>query len=172
MTAPIIIGVDLSLTATGIALAAGGTTIRTDAAHPIESRLQAIRNRVSELAAHAELVVIEDFVTRSPAASTLGMMHGIVRVRLREDGHPFVLVPPATLKKYVTGKGNAKKDDMRMAIYQRFGLDFSDNNQADAFGLMALGLDAYGHPLADMPAVNRGVLEKIEWPALDQEQAA
>lgn len=172
MTAPLVVGVDLSLTATGIAGLVGGTTIRTDAAHPIESRLQAIRNRVSELAAHAELVVIEDFVTRSPAASTLGMVHGIVRVRLREDGIPFVLVPPATLKKYVTGKGNAKKDDMRMETFKRFGLEFNDDNQCDAHGLRAMALDAYGHPLAEMPAVNRAALEKVQWPALDREQAA
>ncbi len=161
-----IVGLDLSLTGTGVATNDGETTIRTSAAAPLEARLIAIRDHVL---AHVNvptdvLVVIEDFVTRSPAASTLGMVHGIVRVALTEAGIPFVLVPPATLKKYVTGKGNAKKDDMRMETYKRFGFDFADDNQCDAFGLRAMALDAYGEPRAAMPAAQRESIEKVAWP--------
>ena len=168
-----IVGLDLSLTGTGIATPGGERTVRTNAADPIEARLIAIRNAVlAEAYQEVDDVyrgasfVIEDFVTRSPAASTLGMVHGVVRVALVEAGVPFVLVAPATLKKYVTGKGNAKKPDMRMAVYQRFGLDLPDDNRVDAFGLRAMGLDAYGAPLAQMPAVNRESLDKVTWPAI------
>jgi Holliday junction resolvasome RuvABC endonuclease subunit len=175
MTAPTIIGVDLSLAATGLYTPAdGGATVRTDPGHPIESRLQAIRNRViaaatpgrniDNMGAGVDLVVIEDFVTRSPAASTLGMVHGVVRVALREAGIPFVLVPPASLKRYIASKGNAKKDEMRMETFKRFGRDFNDDNICDAHGLRAMALDAYGHALVDMPAANRAALEKIDWP--------
>lgn len=169
MTAPHVVGVDLSLTGTGIATADGELTVRTNAADPIEMRLQVIRNAVLHRCAvvpPVDLVVIEDFVTRSPAASTLGMVHGVVRVALTEAGIPFVLVPPATLKKYVCGKGTAKKDDMRMETYKRFGLDIADDNQVDAFGLRAMALDALGHPLRTMPTAQRDSLEKITWPAL------
>lgn len=176
MTAPTIIGLDLSLAATGVYTPHdGGVTIKTDPGHPIEGRLQAIRGRVLYAATEgpkADLVVIEDFVTRSPAASTLGMVHGVVRVALREAGIPFVLVPPASLKRYIASKGNAKKDAMRMETFKRFGLDFNDDNICDAHGLRAMGLDAYGHALVDMPAVNRAALEKVPWPVLDRWEAA
>lgn len=167
MTAPRVVGVDLSLTGTGLALEGTLATIRTDAAAPMERRLLAIREAVlASCFEGADLVVIEDFVTRSPAASTLGMVHGIVRVALVEAGIPFVLVAPATLKKYVTGKGNAKKDDMRMETYKRFGRDIADDNQVDAFGLRAMALDALGHPLVPMPTAQRDCLEKVAWPTL------
>ncbi len=168
-----VVGVDLSLASTGIATQFGERTCRTNAADPIEVRLATIRADVlHELQAEPPyLFVIEDFVTRSPAASTLGMVHGVVRVALAEAGIPFVLVPPATLKKYVTGKGNAPKPDMRMAVYQRFGLDLPDDNQVDAFGLRAMALDAYGEPLADLPAVQRVCLDKITWPTIGKAAA-
>lgn len=162
-----VVGVDLSLTSTGIATPAGEWTVRTNSADPTEARLAVIRGGVMLPARSAgTLVVLEDFVTRSPAASTLGMVHGVVRVALAEAAVPFVLVPPATLKKYVTGKGNATKPDMRMAVYQRFGLDIPDDNQVDAFGLRAMGLDAYGQPLAQLPAAQRESLDKIAWPTI------
>lgn len=171
--APRIVGLDLSLAATGIYTELGGSTIQTAAAHPIESRLQAIRERVRDNAAGADLVIIEDLPKHvAHGATQLGMVHGVVRVALREAGIPFVLVPPASLKKFVAGKGNAPKADMRMATFRRFDRDLADDNQCDAFGLRAMGLDAYGHPLADMPAANRAALESVTWPALDREQAA
>ncbi len=164
MNTPKVVGIDLSLTATGVALDGTLSTWRTSAAEPIERRLASIRDLVLVTVRHAEMVVIEDFVTRSPAASTLGMVHGVVRVALVEACKPFALVPPATLKKYVTGKGNAKKDDMRMETFKRFGQDIEDNNQCDAFGLRAMALDALGAPLVAMPSLNRASLEKVAWP--------
>lgn len=170
MTAPTIVGVDLSITATGIWLG-GGVTVRTNAADPIELRLLSIRRAVLAAAPlgfvpHGGVVALEDFVTKSPAASVLGMVHGIVRVALVEAGVPFVLVPPSSLKKYITGKGNADKATMRMETYKRFGIDIADDNQCDAFGLRVMALDAYGHPLADLPAAQRDALEKVAWPSL------
>lgn len=167
-----VIGVDLSLSGTGIAeFGDEEVTWKTSPGEAIERRLASIRDVVLMTAkAHdryCDLVTIEDFVTRSPAASTLGMVHGVVRVALMEAGIPFVLVPPASLKKYIAGKGNAKKDDMRMETFKRFGRDIKDDNQCDAFGLRAMALDAFGCPLVDMPTVNRLALEKVAWPALE-----
>lgn len=49
-------------------------------------------------------------------------------------GIPLV-VAPTTLKKYVTGDGRAKKDDMKLAVYKHWGVEFRDDNLADAYGL-------------------------------------
>ena len=43
-----------------------------------------------------------------------------------------------TLKKYATGKGNAKKQEMLMQIYKRWGVEFNDDNAADSYALARL----------------------------------
>jgi len=73
------------------------------------------------------------------------------------------------LKRYATGKGNATKADMRMALFQRAGLDVRDDNAVDAWWLRAMALDHYGHPLVAMPQTHRQALEKVAWPELAQE---
>lgn len=45
-------------------------------------------------------------------------------------------VYPSTLKKWTTGKGNAKKHDMIEAVYARWAVPVEDDNQADAIALL------------------------------------
>jgi crossover junction endodeoxyribonuclease RuvC len=42
------------------------------------------------------------------------------------------------LKKYATGKGTSKKQEMLLQIYKRWGVEFSDDNAADAYALARL----------------------------------
>lgn len=111
------------------------------------------------------LAAIEDLPPiRANAIGALGMLHGAVRVALHRSGIGMAFVPPASLKKYATGRGNATKPDMRMALYQRAGLDLRDDNQVDAWWLAAMAADAAGVPLVQVPAVQRAALEKVVWP--------
>jgi crossover junction endodeoxyribonuclease RuvC len=48
------------------------------------------------------------------------------------------MVPPMTLKKYAAGKGNAKKQEMLLQIYKRWGIEFNDDNAADSYALARL----------------------------------
>jgi hypothetical protein len=183
--APIVLALDLSLTRTGWAHNTGEGVIVTHPGVPIEERLAIIVASVIDTAHQAwamsplpdtphgddacwpDLVVIEDLVTRTPAASLMGMVHGAVRHRLYQCGIPIVVASPATLKKYATGRGNANKADMRMALYQRLGVDFADDNVVDATWLHALTLDHYGHPLCALPNVQRAAITKIPFPTLN-----
>jgi Holliday junction resolvasome RuvABC endonuclease subunit len=45
------------------------------------------------------------------------------------------LVSPTALKKFVLGKSQGEKSDMKMATLKRWGAEFSDDNECDAFGL-------------------------------------
>lgn len=165
-----VVGLDLSITATGVALADGSVSTIGPPPKLGDRRLVALRDRLESFPMqiyNADLVVIEGPVVRSSAAITIGMVHGVVRSMLLDYGTPYVLVPPATLKKYATGKGNADKTAMALATYKRASIEFDDDNQCDAWWLRAAGLHALGAPLFDVPAAQAAALEKVDWPSFD-----
>ncbi|MFI6903059.1 hypothetical protein ACIBKY_17485 [Nonomuraea sp. NPDC050394] len=170
-----VVGLDLSLTATGLADTPGTRTIkpgiRTIKAGDLRGcdRFAYIASEIfgDGMAQTADLVVIE-----GPAYSrALGSGHheaaGLwwhIVYRLTALDVPYAVVPPTTLKKYATGRGGATKPDMRMALFQRAGLDLRDDNQVDAWWLRAAGLDHLGHPPVTLPQAQRDALAKVAWP--------
>lgn len=58
-------------------------------------------------------------------------------------------VPPATLKQFVTGKGNADKLAVCLAIQKRYGVDFKTNDEFDSYALARM---AACHVCWDEPA--------------------
>ena len=50
-----------------------------------------------------------------------------------------VTVTPGTLKQIVTGSGGPGKEKMTKAIAKDFGLLIDQSDEADAFGLLAVG---------------------------------
>lgn len=167
---PRVLALDLSLTATGIARPDGTlTTYSPGPAGLGDHRLAAIRDHVRGLAAYTDptIVALEGPVTRSHAATAIGMVHGAVRVELLDLAIPYLIVPPATLKLYATGKGGGAgtdKSSMRMALYKRTGIDEADDNRVDAAWLRLLALDLAGHPEVGMPQHNRGALDRVDLP--------
>lgn len=159
-----IVGLDLSITATGIAKPDGETfTVQTRSTG--DHRLLAIQSAIEDaVTASLNLAVIEDLPTHAHGAGITGMVHGVVRAELLFHHVPYVLVTPASLKKFATGKGNATKADMRMALFQRATLDIRDDNQVDAWWLRAMAHDYYGEPVVQVPQSHRAALTKVTWP--------
>jgi Holliday junction resolvasome RuvABC endonuclease subunit len=170
---PRLLALDLSLTRSGVCEdelppGAGGfcQSIRTGKLRGME-RIDAIVRDVQAFAKHADLVVIEGYSYASPnQAHQIGELGGCVRFLLWRLGIPHVDVAPSTLKKYATGKGNANKDAMIAAAIRRFGFAGSDNNEADAYMLWCLAREAYGEPVAPVPALQRDAAMKVAWPEL------
>jgi hypothetical protein len=47
-----------------------------------------------------------------------------------------LIVPPTSLKKYVTGKGQGtSKSQILLNVYKKWGAEFTDDNAADSYGL-------------------------------------
>lgn len=65
-------------------------------------------------------------------------------------------IPPMTLKKYATGKGTAKKQEMLMQIYKRWGIEFNDDNAADSYALAKLAAGI------NIDAVEKAVVEQVK----------
>lgn len=162
---PRVVGIDPSLTATGIATEADHWTA-PEPRFTGDHRLHDLWLQVN-MAVTGDgpcLAVIEDLPTHAHGAGKTGMAHGIVRHCLLDNHVPYVVVTPATLKKYATGKGNATKADMRMALYQRTGADVRDDNQVDAIWLRHLGLHLIGAPEIDLPKTHLAALAKVRDP--------
>lgn len=89
-----------------------------------------------------------------------------MRLALVRERVPFAVIPPATLKKYATGRGSADKDGMRLALRMRAGIDERDNNLVDAWWLRHAGLDRLGEHIVRLPANQRACLDVVDWPAI------
>lgn len=181
-----IIGLDLSLTATGVAIIDDGTaaTVAQTTVHTFVSKGAkdaTIAQRVARLDqieravfgftglgdSFADLIVIEgpSYAQRTQTGEHLraGLWWRLVSFIEGECG-PVAEVPPTVLKKYATGKGNAGKDEVLLAVARRFpDVEVRDNNQADALVLAAMGADHLGHPIATMPASHRAALDAVRW---------
>ena len=158
---PVAIGIDQSLT--GFALSAVSTLEPTQ---PITwvykspyfglERLVDIRqwltehvDSVEEQGCIIQDIAMEGTVLASHAALVLGELSAVVRMAIHdffeeEDDRRYPLkVPPMTLKKYASGKGNAKKQEMLLQIYKRWGVEFNDDNAADAYALARLAAESH-----------------------------
>ena len=156
------IGCDLSFSETGIAWPGAVDTFQTSKdAGDLIKRAMMIAAHVHAHANEATLVVIEDGVHRSFAAFNSGVLHGVVRHTLAHIANRIVLVPPATLKKYATGKGNANKTAMIVTARERLGYLGMNDNEADALWLRAIGHELLGDPLCEMPKTHLVALEKL-----------
>ncbi|MEU8362354.1 hypothetical protein AB0C27_40680 [Nonomuraea sp. NPDC048882] len=173
-----VIGLDLSITSTGVAFSDGSTCcIKTKTADG-DYRLTVIRRTVALAVGGPELmgnptappptlVVIEDLPAHAKSAGITGMVHGVVRQLLDEAGVPYARVVPSTLKKYATGSGGADKTAMALAAFKRVGREFVDDkggDQCDAWWLRAMGLDMLGRPVVELPKAQRESLAKVTWP--------
>lgn len=165
-----ILGLDISLTATGVAAPNGQLCTWETDARMGDARLVDISDRLNLLlrSTPIELAIIEDLPTHAHGAGKTAMVHGLIRERLLRRGVPYVLVVAASLKKYATGKGNATKPDMRLELFKRAGLDLRDDNEVDAWWLRAMGLDHYGAAAVQLPALHRQSLTKVTWPVFER----
>jgi crossover junction endodeoxyribonuclease RuvC len=138
------VGLDLSLTATGLVV--------LDHAAFVTSKevISSKKTEVLRLVEIADRIVIAirpfkneasvymegySFASRSGQAFSIGELGGVVKAYLFKEGITPKIIPPTSLKKFVTGKGNAKKELMLKEVYKKWGVDFDDNNLADAYGL-------------------------------------
>ena len=174
-----VVGLDLSLTATGTALIRPGMTtavqtLKSKGAKDatLSERADRLRKLAREIllpAATANVVVIEQ-----PAYSQTGGSHHdrsglwwLVVDALIFDDLRLVEVTPQAVKIYATGKGNASKDEVLAAVVRRYpDIEVRNNNEADALVLAAIGARLSGQPLEEsLPQLHLRALDKIRWTA-------
>lgn len=166
-----IVGLDLSLTSTGVAIADEATNHSAYTIKPKESghdRLARIILAVMTEACDADLVVIEGpaFGAKGSAYHQLAGLWWIVTHALWDESIPYAVMSPFELKKYATGTTKSDKDAMMLATARRFASFSGDNNAADALWLAAAGVEHVGYPLVQLPRDQTAALMKVQWPNL------
>jgi len=100
-----------------------------------------------------ELCLMEGYAYGAKGRSviSLGELGGVVRDHVVGIADHTVEVAPATLKRFVTGRGNSPKMDVVQKLVRKFDREFKTDNLADSFGLAQLGAVVVGY----MDAVTR-----------------
>jgi hypothetical protein len=179
---PLVIGLDMALGTSGIAGPGWTDTIRTGQLRD-EERLQYIVDTAVSFYRNADFVTIE-----GPAYSTakqvghdeMSALRWMIRCDLRKRSIPFAVINPDSRTIYATGKARWKNEDtglkltskqvkglVRDAVATRYGIHCGGPtryDEADAYVLMAMGMDWLGYPLAEVPPTHARALKGVPWP--------
>lgn len=100
-------------------------------------RFMDIAKQVLGWISERDIVCIEGFSygSKGKGLSTQYGIGWLIRAELIRNGYSYIDVPPSSLKKFATGKGNTKKDEMVLPIYKKWGFEHSSDNVRDAFVL-------------------------------------
>ena len=144
-----VIGLDLSLTATGWFLLDDNKQHGEIKTNPkkfssLIQRCQYIANFIIEkIKEHngVDLVIMQDYFVgqNSQTVIQLAVLGTIVRYKLLQNNIGYLAIMPTQIKKFETGNGNAKKDNMLKSVFKNHGLDVQSNNTADACAIAYLG---------------------------------
>lgn len=180
----IVCGLDLSLTNAGIAvLTDGRPTLLTSVGHGGKdgaSWEQRSRRIVSQ--SRAVMQVLANFMAPDRIGIDLAVIEGPsyasefgdqfdraalwwgVYSALSAKRVPIAVVAPGTLKKWATGKGNAKKPDVLAAAKE--WCRPRNHDEADAAWLALLGAARLGDPIAPVELTSWRIagFEAVKWP--------
>lgn len=159
-----VLGLDLSLTSTGWAIDAADErrkwgVIKTSKRGA--ARLDHIDDAITRIieVEMPDLVVIENYAFgKSQSMAAIAELGGVVRLSLHRMGYRYIAIAPTTLKKFVTGKGQAEKAAMMMHCLNNWKVEIDNNNAADAFGLCQFGrcyLDGTGFNAIQVQSVEK-----------------
>ena len=148
--APLVIGIDASLTSTGL-VALGvqtGECASVGLVQPTSTgvlRLAQIRsglkNWLAALPGPVAHIAMERYGFESQSAFSIGEGGGVVKLLLLETFEAPVCFPslpaPNQVKKFVTGSGgtSVSKDRMRLEVYKRWGFEHTSNDAVDAYAI-------------------------------------
>lgn len=136
-----IMGIDPSMTGCGLALIVDGKlslaqTISTPADWTRGHRLEEIETRAESflLEYHADHVAMEGYAFASKYnREEMGEVGGVLKAMLYHHGFEPTIWANASWKKTVLVNGKLPKDEVRLAVFQRYNVAIKDMNQVEAF---------------------------------------
>ena len=164
------VGLDLSLTCTGFC-AIYDRKLHIEAIKfdkHVGTRVDkciAIAKEIKNLITPESHIFIEDYAYASGKGNSLaqlGELNGIVKAVLAAytDRIPYE-IPIGTWKKFLSNNGNLNKDEFKLQVYKKFGVECPTNDEA-----AAVGLADFGYSLVNEEAFNHREFTKYEWEAI------
>ena len=141
-------GLDLSLTGTGLVfIGEDGKVMQQEliqtsppkkkSSKATIERIDGIRKAIMWhlIRQNVNLVAIEGFSygSKGNALFQIAYLGYAIREELLNQGIEFIEPTPGNLKKFATAKGNAPKNVVMLEVYKKWGVEFTDDNLADAF---------------------------------------
>ena len=150
---PIFVGIDPSYNGFAIVLidkqgdVVESKLINTDSSKEVEERIIELEKEFKFIpnifCLHSVCIEGPSFASNGAFVLQMGAIHFYLRVFLLKKAVKYSIVAPGTLKKFVTGDGRAKKDLMLLKVYKKWGVEFSDDNLADAYSLAQYALEEF-----------------------------
>jgi Holliday junction resolvasome RuvABC endonuclease subunit len=164
-------GIDLSLTSTGVCV--GGDSVAIVSKQRGTARLIEISEKILELASSSRptAILIEgySFGSKFSRAHAIGELGGVVKSLLVKHGYPIIDIPPTCRAKFATGKGNAGKKEVLFAVFAISGINFtgpSADDVCDAWVLEQMVLARLGESPYKWSDEQISALTKIDWEPL------
>ena len=105
-------------------------------------------------------IAMEGTVLATYAAIVLGELSALVRLtiydRFTGDLRFPLKIPPMTLKKFAAGTGKAKKAEMLLKVYKRWGVEFTEDNACDSYALARIAGKVF------IDSTEKAILDKIQ----------
>ncbi|WP_406321748.1 hypothetical protein [Streptomyces sp. NBC_00519] len=175
---PSVVGVDTSLTATGLASSEGWCRVigYEDKKNPITKmphaerlfHMRRVLDAVTDAIGRPDLAVIETAALSRAGggAHERGWLWWRVYERLTDAGIPIGFLTPNHRILYATGKGTGQKTAVVDGVARRWPQwqTGGNDNAADAVTLMAAGRDWLLAPIAEVPKTHRAAIDKATWP--------
>ena len=171
-----VVGIDQSLTETGIVVITDGVLISSAVIKPGTRRgivrLMYVEEELSKaIPIVADLIVMEGYAfnPRAGQSFSLGELGGIVKRLAYTKKKLLISIAPGTLKKYVTGDGSAKKNVMLLGAFKKFGITCTNDNECDAYCLARIGSEFLKAeaPGGSVPAafkpIHKAILKYNDW---------
>jgi len=168
-----VMGLDLSLTSTGVCLL--GKPFSINSKNKGVKRLIEISERVLHTAVleKPQVIMLEgySFGSKFSRAHSIGELGGVVKSVLYQNGFTVIDVPPTCRAKFATGKGNASKIEVMLSVSEFAKVEFSGasaDDLYDAWVLEQMGLAKLGLSEFLWSKIQLSSLDKIDWTPLLQ----
>lgn len=138
------IGLDPSTKTGFVALDESGQVLKAKELTGIGQDPMRMITLIDEVVKHIkkdDIIIIENFayMAQGQYVIQLGGIGWGIRMALIRRGHQYIEVAPGQLKKFATGKGNTKKENMILPLYEKWGFEHSSDNVRDAYVLAQIG---------------------------------
>lgn len=135
------VGIDPSLAGSGLVILDNGANVLEEVSLKAGTeddplRFMKLTQRIRKhLNPATDRVLIEGFSfgSRGKGVSSMYGIGWCIRIMLTQEVFKWEEVPPASLKKFASNKGNAKKEDLVLPVFKKWGFESSSNDITDGY---------------------------------------